>query len=92
MLKPTFRWSRKAAAATVLFLLSAVAVLCWVIYSATTNPGDSGESGILILPFAMPWISIVPSDWLGPWLGIGCILVNALLIYCLAGGLRLRRD
>ncbi len=85
---PAIKFSRGGVPAAGLFLLLAVAVLAWVFFVASKNPADSGESGILLLPFAMPWISLVPSDWLGPWVALGCILLNALILYCVFGGLR----
>lgn len=87
---PEFRLSRGGAIAAGLFLLGALAVFSWVFFAASTNPADSGESGVLLLPFAMPWISIVPTQWLGLGTGIGCILLNVLILYCVFGGLRFR--
>jgi len=84
-----FRFSRGGALAAGLFLLSAAAVFAWVFFVASKNPADSGESGILLIPFAMPWIALVPNGWLGPWMAFGCVLLNALILYCLFGGLRL---
>lgn len=80
--------SRGGFPAAGLFLASAAAVFAWVLFSASTNPADSGESGIVLLPFAMPWISLAPNRWLGPWMGLGCILLNAMMLYCVFGGLR----
>lgn len=85
---PVFKFSRGGLIAAGLFLLSALAV-----FEATRkNPADSGESGILLLPFAMPWIAIIPENWLGLAAGLGCILVNTLILYCVFGGLRLTRS
>jgi hypothetical protein len=72
-----------------LFWLSAAGVSAWVFLVASKNPADSGESGILLLPFAMPWITLLPSAWLGPWVGLGCIVLNSLILYCVFGGLRM---
>ena len=85
---PVFKFSRGGLLAAGLFLILAAAVFAWVFFVASKNPADSGESGILLLPFAMPWISLVPNGWLGPWMALGCILLNALILYCLFGGLR----
>jgi hypothetical protein len=87
-MKPALKFSRGGALAAGLFLLSAAGVLAWVLFVASKNPADSGESGILLLPFAMPWISLVPTGWLGPWVAFGSVLLNALILYCLFGGLR----
>ncbi len=91
-MKPALKYSRGGALAAGLFLLSAAGVLAWVLFVASKNPADSGESGILLLPFAMPWITLVPNDWLGPWVAFGCVLLNALILYCLFGGLRKKRS
>jgi len=71
-----------------LFLALAIAVLAWIFYSSATNSADSGESGILLLPFAMPWITIMPRSWLGLTTGLGAIGLNALILYLVFGGLR----
>ena len=88
MARLTFKWSRNGIIATGLFLFLACLVLGWVILVASKNPADSGESGILLLPFAMPWIMIIPGNWLGPLSGLAAILFNSLIIYCVFGGLR----
>ena len=89
---PTFRLSRGGFLATGIFLLAAASVFAWIFFSASKNPADSGESGILLLPIAMPWIAIIPSKWLGLWTGLGCILLNAFILYCIFGGLRIRKS
>jgi hypothetical protein len=69
--------------------------------STYTNVANSGESGILLIPFALPWISWI--DWMSPgffrsaiwenpflagwWLLVG---TNALLLYVVCGGVRWR--
>lgn len=84
-----FRRSRGGFIAAGLFLVVAAVVFAWVFFVASRNPADSGESGILLLPFAMPWVSFLPGAWLGLWAGLGCIFLNALLLYCVFGGLRI---
>lgn len=79
-------------AAAGLFLFAAISVFAWIFFVASKNPGDSGESGILLLPFAMPWITLVPLSWGGLGTGLGCIFFNALILYCVFGGLRIRRS
>ena len=91
-MKPALKYSRGGALAAGWFLLSAAGVLAWVFFVASKNPADSGESGILLLPFTMPWLSLVPNGWLGPWVAFGCVLLNALILYCLFGGLRKKRS
>jgi hypothetical protein len=71
MMMPSLRFSRGGTLAAGFFLLSATAVFAWVFFVASKNPADSGESGLLLLPFAMPWISLVPNTWLGPWIALG---------------------
>jgi len=88
MLKPRIRKSLAGLIAGGLFLSLAVGVFCWIFFVASMNPADSGESGIMLLPFAMPWIMWLPVEWLGPLTGFACILLNALLLYLLFGGLR----
>lgn len=88
MLKPTIRFSRGGIVAAGLFLLLAVVAFSWLFFVASKNPADSGESGILLLPLAMPWIMIIPSAWVEPWMFLGCVLLNSLILYFLFGGLR----
>jgi len=86
------KFSRGGLITAGLFLSSAASVLAWVFFVASKNPADSGESGILLLPFASPWIMLVPNSWLGPWTAFGCVLLNALILYCVFGGLRFDSD
>ena len=86
-----FKFSRSGMLAAGLLLLSFISVFAWVFFVASKNPADSGESGILLLPFAMPWISLVPSAWLGPMVAVGCVLLNSLILCCVFGGLRVAR-
>lgn len=91
MLKPTFRFSRGGLVASGLFLLLAGAVFAWIFFIASKNPADSGESGLLLLPFAMPWITMVPQEIAGLSAAFACIFVNALILYLLFGGLRISK-
>ena len=91
MIKPVIRFSRAGTVAAALFLLTAVGVFAWIFFVASKNPADSGESGILLLPFAMPWISLAPRSWLGAWFAMSCVLLNGLILYLIFGGLRFRR-
>jgi hypothetical protein len=90
-LRLVFRRSRGGLIAAGLFLLLAAAVFLWIFLVASKNPADSGESGLLLLLFAMPWALWIPVQFLGPGTGVACILLNALLAYCAFGGLRLSR-
>ena len=92
MLRFRIRRSPGGFLAGGLFLLLAFAVFCWIFFVASKNPADSGESGILLLPFAMPWIMWLPVGWLGPRTGFACIFLNALILYLLFGGLRARKS
>lgn len=74
-----------------IFLLLVVGVVTWLFYSSATNPADSGEGGVLLVFFAMPWIEFVPTRFLGPAVAALCILLNALLIYFICGGLRIEK-
>lgn len=91
MLRPCFRISKGGFVASGVFLSLAVAVFLWVFFIASRNPADSGESGLLLLPFALPWIMLVPVQWLGPISGIGMIFFNALILYLVFGGMRFER-
>ena len=84
----TLRYSRSGFIAAGILLLLFACAFAWVFLVASKNPADSGESGILLLPFAMPWISLIPSAWLGLLVAFGCVLLNALILYCVFGGLR----
>ena len=90
MKRPDLRRSRAGAVAAALYLLAFLGVFAWVFFAASKNPADSGESGILLLPFAMPWVTWLPVEWLGPWAALLCVAWNACLVYGLFGGLRLR--
>ena len=68
-----------------------LALFAWIFLVASKNSADSGESGILLLPFAMPWVMWLPVEWLGLWAAVLCVSLNALIVYCLAGGLRFRK-
>ena len=82
-----WRRSKIGALAAGLYTLAFLALLAWIFLVASKNPADSGESGILLLPFAMPWVMWLPVDWLGPWSGVACVLVNAVIVYGVFGGL-----
>lgn len=87
-----FRKSRGGLIAASLFLACVFALFAWIFFVASKNPADSGESGILLLPFAMPWIMMLPSSWLGLGTAFSCFFLNAFILYCLFGGLRLSRS
>lgn len=89
-MKLKFRRSIGGFVAAGLFLLAAASVLAWIFFIASKNPADSGESGILMVFFALPWIALMPAQWLGLGTALGSIALNALILYCVFGGLRLR--
>jgi hypothetical protein len=91
MKRPVLQKSRTGFVAAGLFLLAFLALLAWIFFVASKNPADSGESGILLLPFAMPWLMWLPVEWLGPWAAFLCVLLNAMIIYVLFGGLRVKK-
>lgn len=84
------RRSRAGAIAAGLFLCAFLALFAWIFFVASKNPADSGESGILLLPFAMPWVNWLPVKWLGLGTGLACVGLNAVLLYLVFGGLRWR--
>jgi uncharacterized membrane protein YhaH (DUF805 family) len=90
-MRPEFRRSRPGAIAAGVFLFAFLALFAWIFLVASKNSADSGESGILLLPFAMPWVMWLPVEWLGLWAAVLCVSLNALIVYCLAGGLRFRK-
>ena len=92
MLQLRIRRSLAGFLVSGLFILLVVAVFCWIFFVASKNPADSGESGILLLPFAMPWIMWLPVRWLGPVTGFACMGLNALILYLVFGGLRPKKD
>ncbi|MFC1796093.1 hypothetical protein ACFL1V_03250 [Pseudomonadota bacterium] len=91
-MKLRFRWSPRAFSISGIFILLVLVVFCWIFFVASKNPADSGESGILLLPFAMPWIMWLPVRWLGPVTGFACVGLNAGILYLLFGGLRSVKD
>ena len=88
-IKVEFRNSRGGWLAAGSYLLLVFGVFAWIFFVASKNPADSGESGLWLLPLAMPWISLVPTEWLSLWFAIGCFLLNATILYCVFGGLRI---
>ena len=44
--------SKTGFVAAGLFLLTFLGLLAWIFFVASKNPADSGESGVLLLPFA----------------------------------------
>jgi hypothetical protein len=91
------RRSRIAAIFAGAFVALAAATQAWLLYSAMTNPADSGEGGLLLLAFTLPWSLILPdfvveAGWfqaLAPLPAWALIGLNAFLLYCIAGGLRI---
>ncbi len=67
-------------------------------YSILTNPGDSGESAVVLIPFASPWIFWIPDgvlhsrywDTLAYPVFWGLVLLNACMLYGVFGGMRWR--
>ena len=95
-MRPRVRRSRPGFWVAGVFLATAATVFCIHTVSVHTNVANSGESGILLLPFALPWILWLPEAvirtglWNHPalpgwWL---LVLVNAGILYAVFGGLR----
>ena len=91
MIRPVLQTSKTGFVSAGLFLLAFLGLLAWIFFVASKNPADSGESGILLLPFAMPWVMWLPAEWLGLWAAFLCVSINALIVYCLFGGLRFKK-
>ncbi len=59
------------------------------LYSVKHNTGDSGESAIMVVPFCLPWILVLPQ-------GIGELILlsipfNAFILYMICGGISVQR-
>ena len=82
-----------------IFVALALAALFSHLYSAQTNPGDSGESGIVLLPFSAPWIFMIPqsvvySEFWAHWVYVSYLVfvtINSFILYALTGGIRWKR-
>jgi hypothetical protein len=85
---------------TGIYLALALSALTFHLYSVKMNPGDSGESAIVMVPFCVPWIYFVPKAVAySRWWSYGAYFyylfsagVNALILYCLSGGCYLGRE
>jgi len=86
-----FRKSKAGLITAGHFMSAFIGLLAWIFFVASKNPADSGESGILLLPFGMPWVMWLPVEWMGMTTGFMCLVLNAFIVYCLCGGLRLRK-
>ncbi|MGR9115724.1 MAG: SCO4225 family membrane protein [Gammaproteobacteria bacterium] len=86
-----FKCSKLGIAVAGVYLLLVVCVFAWLLYRSTVNPADSGEGGVLLVFFALPWLIFVPHGLLGPGTAIACILLNALILFCMFGGLRFQK-
>lgn len=63
------------------FFALAVIAWSWHLYSAASNTANSGETGIVMLPFTFPWFALVTTDSeVAMWIMVG---FNALLLYLL---------
>jgi hypothetical protein len=51
--------------------------------SISSNVANSGEGGIILILYAMPWVMIFPKSFLGFALGL---ILNTILIYLVLGG------
>ncbi len=93
---PGLKHSKSGWVAAGLFTALAVVALLSHLYSILTRPGDSGESAVVMIPFAIPWIFWIPDALVQsrfwkvlayPVFG-ALVLLNAFLLYCVFGGLR----
>jgi hypothetical protein len=82
--KLDFGWSIVGAFFASLYLASFLGTLGYVNYSTLSNGGESGESGILLLLFSLPWTLLIP----GPVAAFFAVPLNAFVIFCIAGGVR----
>ena len=96
---PYLRKSKAGFIVAGLFVGLALLALASHLYSVNTNTGDSGESAIMLIPFMLPWISWIPAEvfnasgavWLAYLMFLLLVLLNGFLLYCLFGGLRMKR-
>lgn len=81
------------------FLALAVALFALHVLWVKANPPASGESAFWFFLLTLPWAYLLPPAVIdAPWwdrvaYGAGWLLValNAFLVYCVAGGLRIGR-
>lgn len=93
----SFRKSKFGLSLALIFLLTALAAFLLHIYSMKTNPGDDGLSGIFFWLFTLPWSFMIPNSlcysgvwrWLAYPVSWAMVTWNALLLYCIVGGVRL---
>ncbi len=82
-----------------MFLLAAGALFEVHLRASDAGRGDAGDNALLFFLFTLPWPLVLPewvvnSAWWSEvsyyvsWLFVG---VNAFLLYCLGGGVRLGR-
>ena len=73
-----------------LYFVLFVVVYSYLRYCTRTNPGDSGEGGIYLVPFVLPWYLLVPYSHFRESFAtpLHCIsaLLNSIIIYFLCGG------
>lgn len=92
------RVSKTGIISAIIFLVSFAAVFTFLLYSARTNHADSGEGGILLLPFGMPWIFMFPESRhiqsIMPQLLCFSAFLNSVLVYFIFGGIAalIRKD
>ncbi len=94
---PHLRKSKAGFIVSGLFVGLALLALASHLYSVNTNTGDSGESAIVMIPFILPWILWIPAEitsgaaWVAYLMFLLLVLLNGFLLYCLFGGLRMKR-
>ncbi|NJD90992.1 MAG: hypothetical protein FIA91_05680 [Geobacter sp.] len=88
------RLSKVGIIAALIFLFSFAASFTYLMESARTNPADSGEGGVLLLPFVSPWVFMIPESLMMSPIHDKLILplmsffalLNSILLYFLFGG------
>jgi hypothetical protein len=93
------RLSKLGLTLVLVFLLAAATLFAIHLHAFAVNPEQPGEGALLFFLFTLPWALVLPG-WLvaEPWWSgvlyyVGWIFIcfNALLLYCLSGGLALGR-
>lgn len=74
---------REALIALVIYAGCIASLFAYTAWSASSNPADSGESAIILVIPASPWIWLLPRELLGPISGVMCIVFNGLLFSAL---------
>jgi|307.fasta_scaffold227365_2 hypothetical protein len=94
-----FRISKLGLALALTFMLAAAALFALHLRALNTTSYDPGNSALFFFLLTLPWAYLLP-DWVvsAEWwpdasyyVGWSFVSFNALLLYCIGGGLALGR-